>query len=149
MMGHLRKAMNILQEKKKIFRGQANAELDQARAQGIASTTRGVNIWLTKIVKIFVQEELVKAKIKQLLAYNDEVTFAQEASDSPTVSESKVASVFEREDPEVTGHIQTFAFWIEERISPTEDEVMLCAKSKAAVIMDQIQHVFIENQLPG
>ena len=95
------------------------------------------------------------AKKKQILTFNDDLTINKESQGGqaelvePVLSETRMAAVFNSEDPDVTLHIQNFASWIEERIAPTEDEVMLCARNKAGEIMEQVHQVFIENQLPG
>ena len=156
MIAHTRKAEMLLEDRERTYRDQIKTEFDNISAQDNAFSSKTFNVWLTKVVKICLQEELVKAKIQQILSYSDEVTFAKTAAGTstppPAATATRVASVFQTEDPDVTEQIQKFAHWIEERIAPTEAEVLLCAKTKAAAIMQQVHHQFTESddheQLP-
>ena len=139
MMGNLRKALQVLKNKENTFRVQARAELDKARLEGFAFNRRKMDLWLTGLVKVRVQEELVKAKTTQILTFSDELTFSQPVN-------LKLSPLFESEDPEVTEEIEKFSTWIEERIAPTEEEVAVVAKRKAEGIMEEVYDVFIENQ---
>ena len=83
MMGNLKKALRVLESKEKTFRQEAKAELDKARAEGeggFAFNRRRMDQWLTGLVKIRVQEELVKAKTNQILTYSDELSVSQPVS---------------------------------------------------------------------
>lgn len=138
-MGNLRKALQVLENKENTFRDQARAELDKARLEGFAFNRRKMDLWLTGLVKVRVQEELVKAKTTQILTFSDELTFSQPVN-------LKLSPLFESEDPEVTEEIERFSTWIEERIAPTEEEVAVVAKKKAEGILAEVHDVFIENQ---
>ena len=139
-MGNLKKALRVLENKEKTFREQARAEMDKARVEGFAFNRRRMDHWLTGLVKVRVQEELVKAKASQILTFSDQLTFSQPAS------LTQLSPLFESEDPDVTEEIERFSTWIENRIAPTEEEVAVVAKKKAEGILAEVHDVFLENQ---
>ena len=141
MMGNLMKALRVLENKEKTFREQARSEMEKARVEGFAFNRRKMDHWLTGLVKVRVQEELVKAKTSQILTFSDQLTFSQPAS------MTHLSPLFESEDPDVTEEIQRFSSWIENRIAPTEEEVAVVAKKKAEGILSEVHDVFLENQL--
>ena len=149
MTGNIRKAEMLLEDRERIYREQIKTEFEKIASQENALNSKSFNVWMTKVVKICLQEELVKAKILQILSYSDEVSFLKTAAGTsapqPAATDTRVASVFQSEDPDVTDQIQTFAHWIEERIAPTEAEVILCAKTKAAAILQQVHLHFSES----
>ena len=135
----------MLESKEKSFRQEAKAELDKARAEGeggFAFNRRRMDQWLTGLVKIRVQEELVKAKTNQILTYSDELSVSQPVS----LTETRLSPLFQSEDPDVTEEIENFTTWIEERIAPTEEEVAIVARKKAGDILAEVHDVFLEYQ---
>ena len=141
-MGNLRKALRLLENKENTFREQARAELGKARLEGFAFNRRRMDQWLTGLVKVRVQEELVKAKANQILTFSDQLTFSQPVK----LTETRLSPLFESEDPDVTEEIERFSTWIENRIAPTEEEVAVVAKNKAEGILEEAHDVFLENQ---
>ena len=146
-MGNLKKALRVLESKEKSFRQEAKAELDKARAEGEGGFAGGFNRrkmdqWLTGLVKIRVQEELVKAKTSQILTYSDQLPVSQPVS----LTEDRLSPLFHSEDPDVSKEIEGFSTWIEERIAPTEEEVAVVARKKAGDILAEVHDVFLAYQ---
>ena len=142
MMGHLKKALRVLDNKEKVFREQAKAELDKARGERFAFNKRRMDLWLTGWVQVRVQEELVKAKTRQILTYSDQLSLSPTAS--LAVTETRLSLLFESEDPGVTEEIERFSTWIEDRIAPTEEEVTVVAMKKADGFLAEVHDVFLD-----
>ena len=142
MMGHLKKALRVLDNKEKVFREQAKAELDKARGERFAFNKRRMDLWLTGWVQVRVQEELVKAKTRQILTYSDQLSLSP--TPSLALTESRLSLLFESEDPGVTEEIERFSTWIEERIAPTEEEVTVVAMKKADGFLAEVHDVFLD-----
>merc|ERR1719427_1889642 len=113
-------------------------------------TGRQFNMWLRRMVKLFIQEELMRAKIQQVLGYNENLVFKKD--DEPEmineIPEARISALFEVMEPDVTEHIRKYEGWVRSVYKPTDEEVMYCAQTKSHKFLDTIRHILIEYQLP-
>merc|ERR1719427_34113 len=67
-------------------------------------TGRQFNMWLRRMVKLFIQEELMRAKIQQVLGYNENLVFKKD--DEPQtinkIQDERIREFFEDMNPDVT-----------------------------------------------
>jgi len=150
--GHLRKAMKLLETKETKLSEDVNQEVDTYVSNFDESAQLlPVHQWIRKVLKLFLEIELVKKKKIQILTFQD--TFqvqkedevpVNESNDMEMVETSKINDLLEQPDPNIDEEIVKFGSWTESKIQPTENEIMLIAKSKASSIMNKLQQRFIE-----
>ena len=155
--GHLRKAMKHLEVKEKKLSDEVKKEVDTYifNLQNHHQPNEvPVHQWIKKALKLYLEIEVVKGKRVQILTFqdtfqvqNEEVPDANESINMEMIDNSKINELLEKPDPNITEEISRFGSWTETKIQPTEDEIMLLAKSKATSIMDKIQARFIEVEL--
>ena len=150
--GHLRKAMKLLESKENKLSEDVKKEVDTYVSNFDESAQLlPVHQWIRKVLKLFLEIELVKKKKIQILTFQDtfqvqkeEEDPASESIDVEMIETSKINDLLEQPDPNVNEEIVKFGSWTESKIQPTENEIMLIAKSKASSIMNKLQQRFIE-----
>jgi len=116
---------------------------------GNIQTEKQFTLWLKRIVRVFIQEELMKAKIEQILGYKenmnvtvDRVYPAGELDLMGTefkIPEDRVNDFFTGESPDVTEKIKEYEIWIKNVFKPTDDEILKCAEIKRDQIVDMVR----------
>ena len=158
--GHVKKAMKHLEVKEKKLSDEVKQEVDtyifnlQHHHQ---PNEEPVHQWIQKVLKLYLEIELIKGKKVQILTLqdtfkvqNEEVINVNESIDMEMINNSKIIDILVKPDCHchcVTKDIAKFGSWTEATIQPTEDEIMLLAKAKATSIMTKIQARFIEVEL--
>lgn len=150
--GHLRRWMVALERNERKYLGETKNEISAFRNQGNSVTGKQARDWVNKIVKSFIQLELYHAKMIQLLTLSDSLHLTNEDVDLDKpfnaldvglrADDDKIASIL-RSDADVCSKIEKFSTWAYSKMTPTEDEVLECAKIKASSIMSSLVQVFI------
>lgn len=151
MMAHTKKIVGDLEKAAKQYKTDGELEMEKYQNQDQANQTgRQFNLWLRRMVKLFIQEELMRAKMHQILSYNETLVIKKD-DDLETenkISETRISELFQEEDPDVIAHITHYEDWIRSVYKPTDAEVMYCAQTKSHHFLDTIRHILIEYQLP-
>lgn len=141
-----------LERAAKQYKTDGELEMEKYQNQDQENRTgRQFNLWLRRMVKLFIQEELMRAKMKQILNYNETLIILKDDDDLETenkISEERVKEFFAEEDPDVIAQITCYEDWIKRVYKPTDEEVMYCAQTKSHHFLDTIRHILIEYQLP-
>ena len=100
------------------------------RALSINLTGRGFDTWLQRVVKLFVQEEVMRGKVEQVVHH--QASLPLEAGPWAMVPAQRLASFFpaldteqdqEAEQGQVGARIQEYRAWLRSVVQPTNDEV--------------------------
>jgi len=148
---HTKKIVGDLEKAAKQYKTDGELEMEKYQNQDQANQTdRQFNLWLRRMVKLFIQEELMRAKMQQILNYNESLVIKkdEEIVGENKISEARISALFEEEDPNVGGHITRYEGWIKSVYKPTDAEVMYCAQAKSHHFLDTIRHILIEYQIP-
>merc|ERR1719312_1664505 len=101
------------------------------------------------MVKLFIQEELMRSKMQQILNYNETLVIKKDDVETENkISEVRIRELFADEDPDVVANIRHYEDWIRSVYKPTDAEVMYCAQTKSHHFLDTIRHILIEYQIP-
>ena len=120
--------------------GELEMEKYQEERNRAHLTSRKFNLWLRRMVKLFIQEDLMRAKVKQILTFNTELilTDEDEILEEQVVDKEKIVDFFEDESPDVVLHIKRFEDWIRRLYTPTDDEVRQLARTNFFQIKSRI-----------
>ena len=144
--------MVALERNERKYLAETKTEISTFRNQGNSVSGKQARDWINKIVKSFIQLELYHSKMIQLLSLSDclHLTSEEVDLDKPfnalevglTVDDAKIAGIL-RSDAIVCDEIDKFSSWAYSKMTPTEDEVLECARIKASSIMSSLVNVFI------
>jgi len=151
LMAHTKKIVGELERAAKQYKADGEQEMEKYQNQDQANQTgRQFNLWLRRMVKLFIQEELMRAKMHQILSYNENLIIKKEddPEDDIKIAETRISEFFQEEDPDVMKQIREYEDWIRSVYKPSDEEVMYCAQTKSHHFLDTIRHILIEYQLP-
>ena len=152
MTAHTKKIVGGLEKTAKHYKTDYELEMEKFQNQEqVNQTDRLFNLWLQRMVKLFIQEWLMRSKMQQILNYNDSLVINKDDDDIDPeckISEERISELFVEEDPEVVTHIRRYEDWIRKVYKPTDAEIMHCAEAKSHHFMDKMRHILIEVQLP-
>eukprot|EP00092_Neocalanus_flemingeri_P008243 GFUD01008888.1.p1 GENE.GFUD01008888.1~~GFUD01008888.1.p1 ORF type:complete len:239 (+),score=52.17 GFUD01008888.1:52-768(+) len=151
IMAHTKKIVGDLERAAKQYKTDGELEMEKYQNQDPPNQTgRQFNLWLRRMVKLFIQEELMRAKMHQILGYNENLVIKKEDDlESVTkIADARISELFKEEDPDVMENIRKYEDWIRTVYKPTDEEVMYCAQTKSHHFLDTIRHILIEYQLP-
>lgn len=135
-----------LERAAKQYRGQGSRELEKFRQQqhlAINQTGRGFNMWLKRVVKLYIQEELMVAKVAQVMHYREEISL--EEGPWQQVPEERLGDFLPEcesavlEGRHVNDRIRDYVIWVRGVLQPTDQEVQLALQVKSHVILDRIR----------
>jgi len=149
---HSKKIVGDLERAANQYKSDGEQEMEKYQEERNRAhlTSKQFNLWLRRMVKLFIQEDLMRAKVKQILTFNTELilTDEDEILEEQVVDKEKIVDFFEDESPDVVLHIKRFEDWIRRLYRPTDDEVRQCAQTRSPHFLDTIRQILIENHLP-
>ena len=114
-MAHTKKIVGELERAAKQYKADGEQEMEKYQNQDQANQTgRQFNLWLRRMVKLFIQEELMRAKMHQILSYNENLVIKKEddLEDDIKIAEKRISEFFQEEDPDVMKQIRVYEDWI-------------------------------------
>ena len=132
-MAHTKKIVGELERAAKQYKADGEQEMEKYQNQDQANQTgRQFNLWLRRMVKLFIQEELMRAKMHQILSYNENLIIKKEddPEDDIKIAETRISEFFQEEDPDVMKQIRKYEDWIRSVYKPSDEEVMYCVQTR-------------------
>jgi len=111
MTAHTKKIVGDLERAAKQYKTDGELEMEKYQNQDQANQTdRQFNLWLRRMVKLFIQEELMRSKMQQILNYNETLVIKKEddVETENKISEVRIKELFAEEDPEVVANIRQY-----------------------------------------
>lgn len=171
IMAHTKVVVADLEKMALEYKSAGEQEMDNYRNTNPSEMTgRRFSLWFKRIVRVFIQEELMRAKIEQVLGYTDVMDVrddrvrdgeeeVNEAGDevervekeiSPAkvdclnVVEERVAQMFAENPPEVMQKIREYEAWIWQVKKPSNEEILKCAQIKSGPAIKTVREVLLD-----
>jgi len=151
VLAQTKRYISDLEKAGEVYKEGGKKELDKYRMQrdlGINQTGRGFNIWMKKVVKFYIQEELMKAKVVQISHHQEELRLdggpnevLKESLPSffPDNPEDKTEGSVDKDCYYVQDRIKEYLDWVQGVIHPTDKEVQDALVKKSHEILDRIR----------
>jgi len=151
IMAHTKVVVADLEKMALEYKSVGEQEMDQYRSEHMGNMTeRSFNLWFKRIVRVFIQEQLMRAKIDQILNYTNEMEIKSEEDGEDEVREKdskafeeRVAQLFADSPPMVMQKIRDYETWIRRVFKPSDAEILSCAQVKSGHVMDTVRELIM------
>ena len=111
--------------------------------------------FLSQLVKLLVEQEILLSKMVQILSYNDDfivldrftlkdADFSSNMKLEYEISDIKIKEVVDSDN--VSDTIRAFSSWVHNRLKPMDSEIFTCAQIKSDSIIRQLREIHREEE---
>jgi len=112
--------------------------------------------FLSQLVKLLVEQEILLSKMVQILSYNDEfivldkftlkdADFSSNMRLEYEINPKKIKEVVDSDN--VSDTIRAFSSWVHNRLKPMDSEIFTCAQIKSDSIIRQLREIHREEEI--